>query len=98
MTQPLMLVTGGSRGIGAATVLLALTRGWRVAFSYRDNAEAANTVVSQARAMGAEVLAFKADVSNATDVLQLFETVEQRLGAVSALINNAGMLEQQMRL
>ncbi|MFM8464300.1 MAG: NAD(P)-dependent oxidoreductase, partial [Burkholderiaceae bacterium] len=41
MTQPLMLVTGGSRGIGAATVLLALTRGWRVAFSYRDNAEAA---------------------------------------------------------
>lgn len=98
MTQPLMLVTGGSRGIGAATVLLALTRGWRVAFSYRDNAEAANAVVAQARAMGAEVLAFKADVSNATDVLQLFETVEQRLGAVSALINNAGMLEQQMRL
>lgn len=98
MAQPLMLVTGGSRGIGAATVLLAASRGWRVAFSYKDNAEAANTVVAKAKSLGVEVIALKADVSNESDVVQLFETVEQKLGSLSALINNAGMLEQQMRL
>jgi NAD(P)-dependent dehydrogenase (short-subunit alcohol dehydrogenase family) len=98
MAQPLMLVTGGSRGIGAATVLLAASRGWRVAFSYRDNAEAANTVVAKAKSLGTEVIALQADVSNESDVVQLFEIVEQKLGSLSALINNAGMLEQQMRL
>ncbi len=98
MAQPLMLVTGGSRGIGAATVLLAASRGWRVAFSYKDNAEAANTVVAKAKSLGAEVMAVQADVSNESDVVQMFETVEQKLGSLSALINNAGMLEQQMRL
>ncbi|MFM7524230.1 MAG: SDR family oxidoreductase [Betaproteobacteria bacterium] len=98
MTQPLMLVTGGSRGIGAATVLLAVARGWRVAFSYKENAEAANTIIAQAKALGADVTALQADVSNEADVIRLFETVEQKLGALSALINNAGMLEQQMRL
>jgi NAD(P)-dependent dehydrogenase (short-subunit alcohol dehydrogenase family) len=98
MTQPLMLVTGGSRGIGAATVLLAVARGWRVAFSYRDNAEAASAVVADAKAMGTEVMAVQADVSNEADVVRLFETVEQKLGSLSALINNAGMLEHQMRL
>jgi NAD(P)-dependent dehydrogenase (short-subunit alcohol dehydrogenase family) len=79
MTQSLMLVTGGSRGIGAATVLLAVARGWRVAFSYRDNAEAANAVVATAKAMGAEVMALQADVSNESDVLRLFQTVEQQM-------------------
>lgn len=98
MTQPLMLVTGGSRGIGAATVRLAAARGWRVAFSYKENAEAANTIIAQAKALGADVTALQADVSNEADVIRLFETVEQKLGALSALINNAGMLEQQMRL
>ena len=98
MAQPLMLVTGGSRGIGAATVLLAASRGWRVAFSYKDNAEAANTVVAKAQSLGGEVVALQAEVSNESDVVQLFETVEQKLGSLSALINNAGMLEQQMRL
>lgn len=98
MTQPLMLVTGGSRGIGAATVLLAAARGWRVAFSYKENAEAANTIIAQAKALGADVTTLQADVSNEADVIRLFETVEQKLGALSALINNAGMLEQQMRL
>jgi NAD(P)-dependent dehydrogenase (short-subunit alcohol dehydrogenase family) len=98
MTQPLMLVTGGSRGIGAATVLLAAARGWRVAFSYRDNAQAAHEVVAQSRELGAEAVALQADVSQESDVLRLFESVEQQLGRPTALINNAGMLEQQMRL
>lgn len=98
MAQPLMLVTGGSRGIGAATVLLAASRGWRVAFSYKDNAEAANTVIAKAKSLGVEVIALQADVSNESDVVHLFEAVEQKLGPLSALINNAGMLEQQMRL
>lgn len=98
MTQPLMLVTGGSRGIGAATVLLAAARGWRVAFSYRDNAQAAHEVVAQSRKLGAEAVALQADVSQESDVLRLFESVDQQLGRPTALINNAGMLEQQMRL
>ena len=98
MTQPLMLVSGGSRGIGAATVLLAAARGWRVAFSYRDNAKAAYEVVAQSRQLGAEAVALQADVSQESDVLRLFESVEQQLGRPTALINNAGMLEQQMRL
>jgi NAD(P)-dependent dehydrogenase (short-subunit alcohol dehydrogenase family) len=98
MTQPLMLVTGGSRGIGAATVLLAAARGWRVAFSYRDNAQAAHEVVAQSRELGAEAVALQADVSQESDVLRLFESVEQQLGRPTALVNNAGMLEQQMRL
>lgn len=98
MDQPLMLVTGGSRGIGAATVLLAASRGWRVAFSYKDNAEAANTIIAKAKSLGIEATALQADVSSESDVLQLFETVQQKLGSLSALINNAGMLEQQMRL
>ena len=98
MTQPLMLVTGGSRGIGAATVLLAAARGWRVAFSYRDNAQAAHEVVAQSGKLGTEAVALQADVSQESDVLRLFESVEQQLGRLTALINNAGMLEQQMRL
>ena len=92
-----MLVTGGSRGIGAATVLLAAARGWQVAFSYRDNAQAAHEVVAQSRKLGAEAVALQADVAQESDVLRLFESVEQ-LGRLTALINNAGMLEQQMRL
>jgi len=98
MSHPLMLVTGGSRGIGAAAVLLAAARGWRVAFSYKTNIEAANAIVAKAKSIDAEVVALQADVSNVSEVMRLFEAVDQKLGTLSALINNAGMLEQQMRL
>jgi len=98
MALPIMLVTGGSRGIGAATALMAAARGWRVALSYKDNAQAADAVVGQILAAGGTAIAVRADVSSEADVLRLFSTVDEQLGALSVLVNNAGMLEQQMRL
>lgn len=98
MATPIMLVTGGSRGIGAATALMAAARGWRVALSYKGNARAAEAVVAQIRAAGGEAIAVQADVSVEADVLRLFSTVDEQLGTLASLVNNAGMLEQQMRL
>ncbi len=98
MTHPVVLVTGGSRGIGAATALLAAKRGYDVAFSYQSNAKAAEAVAEQIRATGRKVVAVKADVSVEADVLRLFKTVDQQMGRLDALVNNAGMLEKQTRL
>lgn len=98
MASPIMLVTGGSRGIGAATALMAAARGWQVALSYKDNAEAADAVVARIRASGGTAIAVQADVSVEADVLRMFAAVDEQLGSLTALVNNAGMLEQQMRL
>ena len=98
MVQPFMLITGGSRGIGAATALLAAERGWQVAISYLGNASAADAVVAQIRANGGQALAVQADVGVDDDVQHLFKTVDDKLGRLSSLVNNAGMLELQTRL
>lgn len=98
MTHPVVLVTGGSRGIGAATALLAAKRGYDVAFSYQSNAKAAEAVAEQIRSTGRKVVAVQADVSVEADVLRLFKTVDQQMGRLDALVNNAGMLEKQTRL
>lgn len=98
MAQPIMLITGGSRGIGAATALLAAEQGWQVAISYLGNAAAADAVVAQIRANGGHALAVQADVGIDEDVQRLFKTVDDKLGRLSSLINNAGMLELQTRL
>ncbi len=96
--QPIMLITGGSRGIGAATALLAAERGWQVAISYLGNASAADAVVAQIRNNGGNALAVQADVGVDEDVQRLFKTVDDKLGRLSSLVNNAGMLELQTRL
>lgn len=98
MNEGVILVTGGSRGIGAAIARLAAVRGYRVAISYLSNAEAAKTVVQAIETAGGTALAVQADVGIEDDVLRLFETVDQQLGLITALANNAGMLEKQMRL
>ncbi len=98
MAQSIMLITGGSRGIGAATALLAAESGWQVVISYLGNASAADTVVAQIRAKGGNALAVQADVGVEEDVLRLFKTVDDKLGRLDSLINNAGMLELQTRL
>lgn len=98
MSDSVMLITGGSRGIGAATALLAAASGWRVAFSYKDNESAADRVLQQIRDAGGTGTAIQADVSVEADVLRMFSAVDDRLGSLTALVNNAGMLEQQMRL
>lgn len=98
MAQPIMHITGGSRGIGAATALLAAERGWQLALSYQSNAAAADAVVRQIRELGGTAVAFQADVGIEADVLRLFNGVDEQLGKPDVLINNAGMLEQQTRL
>jgi NAD(P)-dependent dehydrogenase (short-subunit alcohol dehydrogenase family) len=98
MGQPIMLVTGGSRGIGAATAVLAATRGWQVAISYKTNAQAARQVVQRIQTSGGSAMAVQADVTVEAEVLQMFKAVDEQLGTLTALVNNAGMLEQQRRL
>ncbi|WP_437815937.1 SDR family oxidoreductase [Sorangium sp. So ce1078] len=94
----IMIVTGGSRGIGAATALLAASRGYAVAVSYLRDAGAAAGVVDEIRRRGGVALAVAADVSAEEDVVRLFQTVDGALGPVTALVNNAGVLDRQARL
>jgi NAD(P)-dependent dehydrogenase (short-subunit alcohol dehydrogenase family) len=93
-----LLVTGGSRGIGAATVRLAAARGYDVCVNYRANARAADEVVEAAIHAGARAVAVQADIGIEADVVRLFATCDEQLGRVSALVNNAAILEKQMRL
>jgi len=95
--KPALLVTGGSRGIGAATARLAAARGYAVCLSYRSNAAAAAGLVAAIEKDGGEAIAVAADVAAEADVLRLFDTVDRRLGRLRALVNNAGILERQMR-
>ncbi|KYF97693.1 sugar dehydrogenase [Sorangium cellulosum] len=94
----IMIVTGGSRGIGAATALLAAQRGYAVAVSYLRDERAAARVVDEVRSRGGAALALAADVSAEDDVVRLFQTVDGALGPVTALVNNAGVLDRQARL
>jgi NAD(P)-dependent dehydrogenase (short-subunit alcohol dehydrogenase family) len=96
--KPILLVTGGSRGIGAATARLAAARGYAVCLTYRSNAAAADAVVADIERACGEAIAVAADVASEADVLRLFETVDARLGRLRALVNNAGILEQQTTL
>lgn len=98
MSKPVMIVTGGSRGIGAATALLAATRGYAVCVNYVHNRSAAESVVAAIRGSGGEALAVAGDVAVEADVMALFETVDSQLGKVTALVNNAGILERQIRV
>ena len=93
-----LLVTGGSRGIGAETARLAAARGYTVCVNYRSNREAADSVVGDIDSRGGRALAIGADVSVEADVLRLFETIDTRLGRLTALVNNAGVLETQTRV
>ena len=90
-----VLVTGGSRGIGAATARLAATRGYDVCVNYRDRADAAQAVVADCKAAGVRALAVQADVSVERDVLTMFALARERLGTMAGLVNNAGVLERQ---
>ncbi|MER8395636.1 SDR family oxidoreductase [Mesorhizobium sp. M0045] len=94
----ILLVTGGSRGIGAATCRLAAKAGYRIAVNYASNAKAAETVVADIEAAGGEAFTVKADVGNETDVLAMFEALDARFGRLDALVNNAGVVDQSARV
>lgn len=94
----IMIVTGASRGIGAATALLAAGRGYAVCVNYLHNRAAADEVVRTIEKAGGQACAVGADVASEAGVMRLFETVDRELGRVTALVNNAGILERQTRL
>jgi NAD(P)-dependent dehydrogenase (short-subunit alcohol dehydrogenase family) len=96
--EPVALITGASRGIGAATALLAAQRGYSVCVNYRRNRAAADAVVAAVEACGRRGVAVAADVSSEDDVVRLFDTCDRTLGRLDVLVNNAGILELQMRV
>jgi NAD(P)-dependent dehydrogenase (short-subunit alcohol dehydrogenase family) len=96
--SPVIVVTGGSRGIGAATALMASRRGYAVCVNYASNASAAEGVVERIVATGGRALAVQADVASELDVIRLFENVDRELGRITALVNNAGILGLHSRV
>jgi NAD(P)-dependent dehydrogenase (short-subunit alcohol dehydrogenase family) len=93
-----VLITGGSRGIGAATALRCARAGYHVAIAYRDRADAASAVVAACESAGVRAFARAADVAEEPDVLGLFDETTERLGPITALVNNAGIVARQARV
>ena len=93
-----VLITGGSRGIGAATALLAARQGYAVAVNYTANSLAADEVVRLIRADGGQAITVQGDVAREADVLAMFEKVDAKFGRLSALVNNAGVVDQTSRV
>ncbi len=93
-----MLVTGGSRGIGAATAVLAAQRGYAVCVNYLHNGAAAMEVVTTIERAGGRAVAAQGDVASEADVIRVFADVDRALGPITALVNNAGILAVQQRV
>ena len=98
MSDEVLLVTGGGRGIGAATCRLAGTRGFAVAVNYRDKEDAAAQVVAEIERAGGRAAAIRADVARESEVERLFAETEARLGPITHLVNNAGVTGRAARL
>lgn len=96
--EKVILITGGGRGIGAATSLLAAQAGYHVAVNYRVNQDAANEVVSKIKEIGGTAIAVRADVAIEEDVVRMFREVDEKLGSLTALVNNAGILQKQCKV
>ena len=94
----MLLVTGGSRGIGAATARLAARRGWAVAVNYASNSLAADEVVRAIRAEGGTAIAVAADVGDEAQVMAMFERIDAKLGRLTGLVNNAGVVDLTARV
>lgn len=98
MSGGTLLVTGGSRGIGAAVARIAAGRGWRVAVNYAENAAAAEALVREIRDASGEAIAIRADVGVEADVVRMFEAVDRAYGPLDALVNNAGVVARKGRV
>ncbi|BBP76591.1 KR domain-containing protein [Pseudomonas gingeri NCPPB 3146 = LMG 5327] len=96
--EKVIVITGGSRGIGAATALLAARQGYRICINYMSDADAAHAVLEQVRALGAQAITVRADVSIEDEVIRLFSRVDAELGPVTALVNNAGTVGHKSRV
>ncbi|WP_313484905.1 SDR family oxidoreductase [Stutzerimonas kunmingensis] len=93
-----MLITGASRGIGAATARLAAYQGYALCLNFHQREDAVKQVLEQVHAAGVSAITVKADVADEGQVVQMFEMIDREFGRLDVLVNNAGMLEQQMRL
>lgn len=93
-----MIITGASRGIGAATAKLAAENGFAVVVNYLRNKLAAEDVVSEIESRGGQAVAVQGDISREENIFRLFEETDRHFGRLDALINNAGILERQMRV
>ena len=93
-----LLITGGSRGIGAAAAILAAQRGWDVAINYTRDAAAAERVAAQVRAAGRRALVVQADVAEEAQVLAMFAAVDREFGRLGGLVNNAGVVDMPARV
>jgi len=96
--EPVLLVTGASRGIGAATALLAARQGWAVAVNYSQNAAAAEAIVKQIKAEGGQAVSIQADVGDEAQIKHLFTQVDTQLGRLTGFVNNAGVLDVALRV
>ncbi|MBB6223779.1 SDR family oxidoreductase [Rhizobium leguminosarum] len=95
---PVVLVTGGSRGIGAAVCRLAARQGWRVAVNYASNRKAADAVVASIVEHGGEAVAIEGDVGKAADIAGMFAAVDGHFGRLDGLVNNAGIVDYPQRV
>jgi len=93
-----MLITGASRGIGAATARLAAAEGYALCLNFHHRADAAQQLLEELKSTGTQAIAVAADVADETQVARLFATIDEQFGRLDVLVNNAGMLERQMRL
>ena len=92
-----ILITGSSRGIGAATAILAAKQGYQVCVNYLQNKKAAEKVVEEIIKLGGKAIAYQTDTSSESDVASLFSRIDSDFGSLSALVNNSGILETQSR-
>ncbi|MEB0079526.1 SDR family oxidoreductase [Pseudomonas sp. CCI3.2] len=96
--EKVILITGGSRGIGAATALLAAGEGYRVCINYRSDHVAAKRTCAKVRELGAQVMSIQADVSDEAQIVSLFARIDAEFGPVTALVNNAGTVAEASRV
>ena len=98
MDCPVVLITGGSRGIGAATALAAARAGYAVALSFQTDGQAAQSVVREIEVLGGRAMALQADVAQEDSVLAMFAAVDAAWGRLDALVNNAGVVDVASRV
>ncbi|WP_444926439.1 SDR family oxidoreductase [Microbulbifer sp. TRSA002] len=98
MNKKVALITGGNRGIGAATAKLLAHKGYQIAISYRQPKQQAEELIVELRSFGVLAIAVRADISSEKDIVQLFNTVDEQLGPISCLVNNAAIIKPQMRV
>lgn len=96
--RKILLITGASAGIGAATALKAAAAGYDLALNYRSNSDTAETVATKARALGARVILCQGDVANPGDIATIFAQTDAEFGRIDALVNNAGVVDQIARV